>query len=134
MFGNVSKGEPITFECAKRKTDGGQNYREVFELKEDRWFHTSLIAPTPKPRSCAETLNEYINDNVVFPETITPADLLDIFDGVFGIDMINKALSVLATNGFIAKQGRGEYCARKSKVKKDPMKIKNFYEKDDDDD
>lgn len=133
MFGNVSKGEPIIFECAKRKTDGGQNYREAFELKDDRWFHPSMIVPPPKARSCAETLNEYINDNVTFPNTITPADLLDIFDGVFGIDMINKSLNVLATNGFISKQGRGEYCGRKSK-KKDPGKIKNFYEKDDDED
>lgn len=131
MFGNVSKGEPIIFECAKRKTDGGQNYREAFELKDDRWFHPSLIVPPPKARSCAETLNEYINDNVTFPNTVTPADLLDIFDGVFGIDMINKSLGVLAANGFISKQGRGEYCGRKSK-KKDPSKIKNFYEKDDD--
>lgn len=133
MFGNVSKGEPIIFECAKRKTDGGQNYREAFELKDDRWFHPSLIVPPPKARSCAETLNEYINDKVTFPDTITPADLLDIFDGVFGIDMINKSLNVLATNGFISKQNRGEYCGRKSK-KKDPDKIKNFYETDADED
>lgn len=136
MFGNVSKGEPITFECAKRKTDGGQNYREVLELREDRWFHHTTIAPPPKQRSCADTLNEYINDNITFPDTVTPADLADIFDGVFGIDMINKTLSVLAGNGFISKHGRGEYCGRKKKktpAAKPAPKVKNFYEKDDND-
>lgn len=137
MFGNVSKGEPITFECAKRKTDGGQNYREVFELKDDRWFHHTTIVAPPKSKSCADTLNDYINDNILYPDTVTPADLADVFDGVFGIDMINKTLKTLADNGFIEKPKRGEYCARKKKTNlapaATPPKTKNFYEKDDDD-
>ena len=144
MFGNVSKGEPITFECAKRKTDGGQNYREVFELKEDRWFHNSLIAPPPKPKTCADSLNEFINDHVFYPETITPADLAEVFEGVFGIDMINTALPKLVASCLISKHGRGLYSSRpksaaskwvSKKAEQEPSiapPVKNFYEKDDD--
>ena len=54
MFGNVSKGELVTVECSKRKTDGGQSYREVFRLEADRWFHATKIVATPKKKDCLE--------------------------------------------------------------------------------
>lgn len=50
MFGDVSAGMPSTVKCVKRKTDGGQNYERFFELKDDRWFHTSTkIVGKAKP-------------------------------------------------------------------------------------
>lgn len=133
MFGDVSKGEPVTVECAKRKTDGGQNYREVFKLEADRWFHHTTIVAPPKKHSCSDALNEYINDNIHYPDTVTPADLDDAFQGQFGIDSINKTLASLASSGRIAKHGRGEYCSRQKKSVSQVPPPKNFYDKDDDD-
>jgi RecA-family ATPase len=133
MFGDVSKGEQVTVECAKRKTDGGQNYREVFELRDDRWFHHTKFAPPPKKRSCSEVLKEYINDNVHYPDTITPADLADLFQDDYKIDWINKSLASLSLGGFITKHGKGEYSSRKKRATTLP-KPKNFYDPDDDDD
>jgi hypothetical protein len=62
LFGDVSKGEPVEVECAKRKSDGGQNYREVFRLEPDRWFHHTTIAPPPKKQSAYQAVRAYRAD------------------------------------------------------------------------
>jgi len=60
MYGDVSKGEPSTVICAKRKTDGGQSYKEVFKLKDDRWFHATTIVSPPRAKSCMEAIVDFL--------------------------------------------------------------------------
>lgn len=111
MFGDVSQGEHVTVECAKRKTDGGQKYREVFELKDDRWFHhTKFVAPPPK-QTAYQVLRSYLK-TIWYPEMKTKRELIEMFEDKFGPDSIKKAIDELYKDGFIDKPKHGFYCGK----------------------
>jgi hypothetical protein len=131
MFGDVSKGEPVTVECAKRKTDGGQNYKEVFKLDPDRWFHHTTIVPPPPKRTAYQALRAHMQ-TVQYPETATLSDLITMFESEFSEPSIRKAVVELYRDGFLDRPSHGEYCIKKKAAASSPQP-KNFYEKDDDD-
>lgn len=142
MFGDVSKGEPVTVECAKRKTDGGQNYRETFRLEDDRWFHHTVIVAPPKRQTTYVAVRQFI-EKVDFPETVSTKEIISEFESLYGPDSVKKALKELYSDGFIRKPSHGQYCslgsASISSVNgsgfsddSGPAPIRNFYEKDDD--
>jgi len=130
MFGDVSKGEPVTVECAKRKTDGGQNYREVFALKDDRWFHHTTIVPPPPKKTAYQVLRAFF-ETIVYPDTVSTADVITKFEDQFGSDMVKKTLNELFKDGFIERPKHGQYCGKDLKTSS-VQKPKNFYDKDDD--
>jgi hypothetical protein len=111
MHGDVSKGEPVTVECAKRKSDGGQNYREVFKLEKDRWFHHTTIVPPPPKRTAYQVIRNYFQ-TVIYPDTVSTADVITKFESAFGADMIKKALTELYKDGFIERPKHGMYCGK----------------------
>lgn len=111
MFGDVSQGEHVTVECAKRKTDGGQKYREVFELRDDRWFHHTKFAPPPPKQTAYQVLRGYIR-NIQYPDMVETKDVIEKFEDQFGPDSIKKALSELFKDGFIDKPKHGFYCGK----------------------
>jgi hypothetical protein len=135
MFGDVSKGEAVTVECAKRKTDGGQNYREVFKLEADRWFHHTTIVPPPKKRTVYSVIREYL-ETVIYPDTVSTADIIEKFESEFHEVSIKKAVTELFKDGFIEKPKHGQYCAKDrpksddDEDQKDDQKPVNFYDKD----
>jgi hypothetical protein len=134
MFGDVSKGEPVSIECAKRKTDGGQNYSETFRLEDDRWFHHTTIVAPPKKQTAYKTIRLFMED-IVYPETKTMGELILQFEETFSEIAIKKAVSELFKDGFLDKPKHGAYCIKpdtKTAAQAKP-KVKNFYEKDDDD-
>lgn len=111
MFGDVSKGEPVTVECAKRKTDGGQNYREVFKLEADRWFHHTTIVPPPPKKTAYQILRAFF-ENIIYPDTVSTADVITKFEDAFGADAIKKSLNELYKDGFIERPKHGQYCGK----------------------
>ena len=111
MFGDVSQGEHVTVECAKRKTDGGQKYREVFELRDDRWFHHTKFAPPPPKQTAYQVLRAYIR-TIQYPDSMATSDLIEKFENDFGPDSIKKALNELYKDGFIDKPKHGFYCGK----------------------
>jgi hypothetical protein len=133
MFGDVSKGEPVNIECAKRKTDGGQNYSETFRLEADRWFHHTTIVAPPVKMTAYKTIRRYM-ESVVFPDTKTMGELILHFEDQFSEIAIKKAVSELYKDGFLDRPGHGVYCSKPNPKNKatDAPPVKNFYEKDDD--
>ena len=133
MFGDVSKGEPVNIECAKRKTDGGQNYSETFRLDADRWFHHTTIVPPPKKQSAYRTIRKYM-ESICYPNTKTMGDLIVEFEDRYGEDSIKKAVGELYKDGFLDKPKHGTYCYKPPVPNPDPADpvTRNFYEKDDD--
>ncbi len=126
MKGDVSKGEPVTVECAKRKTDGGQNYSEVFTLEADRWFHHTTIAPAPPKQTAYQAVRRYMQA-VQYPDKKTTAQVIDEFENQFTPDSIKKALSELYKDGYIDRPKHGEYCGKSNQ-----KTASNYYEKDED--
>lgn len=126
MKGDVSKAELVTVECAKRKTDGGQNYREVFELREDRWFHHTTIAATPVKKTAYQVLRTYLAD-IQFPDTVKTSELIEKFELELEPQTIRKALVDLHKDGFVIRPKQGEYAGRPR-----TETARNYYEKDDD--
>lgn len=118
MFGDVSKGEPVTVECAKRKTDGGQNYTRVFKLEADRWFHLTNYVQAPKVTAYKKIRQHMVT--VQYPATVTKADLITLFESDFKEDSIKKAVDELFRDGFIEKPQHGRYCGAKPKDPDDP--------------
>lgn len=135
MFGDVSKGEPVTVECAKRKTDGGQNYTRVFKLEADRWFHATHYVQAPKI-TAYKRIRQHMA-TVQYPETVTKADLITLFETDFKEDSIKKAVDELFRDGFIEKPQHGRYCGAKLK---DPAQApdippaRNYVDTDDQED
>lgn len=109
MFGNVSKGEPVTVECAKRKTDGGTQYRKVLELREDRWFHEAAIAPAPKQELIFE-IRDYVC-GYQFNRPVTLQKLMEHFGPRTSPAGIKRHLKDLTDFGMIEKPRHGCYCA-----------------------
>lgn len=119
MFGDVSKGEPVTIECAKRKTDGGQNYREVFKLEADRWFHHTTIVPPPKKKTAYQSIREHF-ENVLFPDSLSTREVIEIFEKDFSSDAVKKALNELYKDGFLDRPKHGFYCGKPASGKTSP--------------
>jgi hypothetical protein len=111
MFGDVSQGEHITVECAKRKTDGGQKYREVFELRADRWFHHTKFAPPPIKQTAYQVIRNYLR-TIQYPDLKETKEIIEQFENDYGPDSIKKALKELYTDGFIDKPKHGFYCGK----------------------
>ena len=109
MFGEVSKGEPVTVECAKRKSDGGQCYSEVFQLRDDRWFHHTTIVPPPKKQTAYQVIRKYM-ENINFPQTISMREIIEVFEKDFHAVHIKKAVTELYKDGFIDRPKHGFYC------------------------
>jgi hypothetical protein len=133
MFGDVSKGEPVNVECAKRKTDGGQNYSETFRLEADRWFHHTTIVPPPKKQTAYKTIRRFM-ENVAYPDMKTMGELILEFEDQFSEIAIKKAVSELYKDGFLDKPKHGAYCNKPgtNPTTTTPPAAKSFYEKDDD--
>lgn len=137
MFGDVSKGELVTVECAKRKTHGGQNYQEVFRLEDDRWFHHTTIVPPPKKQTAYQTIRKFM-ETIVYPDLVSTAEIINKFQNDFGVDSIKKAVNELFKDGFIEKPKHGFYCAKDlnnagaNQTVNHSANVRNFYEKDDD--
>lgn len=134
MFGDVSKGETVTVECAKRKTDGGRNYREVFRLESDRWFHHTTIVPPPKKKTAYQAIREFM-ETIVYPAMVSTADVITKFQNDYGVDSIKKAVNELYKDGFVEKPKHGFYCAKDltGSQQRQSVKVQNFYEKDGED-
>lgn len=135
MFGDVSKGEPVTVECAKRKTDGGQNYTRVFKLEADRWFHLTHYVQAAK-ETAYKKIRRHMQ-SVQYPDTVTKADLITLFEADFKEDSIKKAVDELCKDGFIEKPQHGRYCGVKPKEPApDPVTApaRNYVDTDRDDD
>lgn len=134
MFGDVSKGEPVNIECAKRKTDGGQNYSETFRLEPDRWFHHTTIVAPPVKQTAYKTIRKFM-EAIIYPETKKMGELILEFEESFSEIAIKKAVSELFKDGFLDKPSHGEYCNKPGKTPTPAAgpKYKNFYEKDDED-
>ena len=136
MFGDVSEGLPVTIECAKRKSDGGQKYRETFKLEDDRWFHHTMIVPPPKKKTAYQAIREFF-ESIIYPQMIATADVIAQFESEFSVDSIKKGLNELYKDGFLEKPKHGFYCGKElSKTSaaggEQTVKVVNFYEKDDD--
>jgi hypothetical protein len=138
MFGDVSKGEPVNVECAKRKTDGGQNYNETFRLEDDRWFHHTTIVAPPKKKTAYRAIRDWM-ENVVFPETKTTREIIEHFENEFSEIAIKKAIGELYKDGYVDRPGHGVYCGKPqaksatAATNGTAPAVKNFYEKDGDD-
>jgi hypothetical protein len=135
MFGDVSKGEAVTVECAKRKTDGGQNYREVFRLEDDRWFHHTTIAPPPKKPDAYFEIRDFVS-TFAYPTTVSTAEVIDEFQSgrranTLSVVHIKRTLKDLYDDGYIDRPSHGQYCAKPTAVPATPA-ARNFYEKDED--
>lgn len=106
LFGDVSKGEPITVECAKRKTDGGKNYREAFELGDDRWFHTTTLVPPACRPTAYSSVMDFMQASAgdVHIKGVTEA-----FRGKYGPDSVAKALGKLVKEGYLLRDKIGLY-------------------------
>lgn len=111
MFGDVSQGEHVTVECAKRKTDGGQKYREVFELRDDRWFHHTKFAPPPAKQTAYQVIRNYLR-GIQYPDLKETKEIIEQFENDYGPDSIKKALKELYSDGFIDKPKHGFYCGK----------------------
>lgn len=132
MFGDVSKGEPVNIECAKRKTDGGQNYSETFRLEDDRWFHHTTIVAPPVKQTAYKTIRKYM-ETIVYPETKTTGEIILHFEDQFSEIAIKKAVGELYKDGFLDKPKHGAYCNKPgTHTPTTAPAVKNFYEKDDD--
>ena len=132
MFGDVSKGEPVTVECAKRKTDGGQNYREVFRLEDNRWFHHTTIVPPPKKQNAYQAIRQFMK-SVIYPDMVATADIISKFEFDYEANSIKKTLAELFKDGFLEKPKHGFYCNKdltKNGNQNNPAAVSNFYEKD----
>jgi len=134
MFGDVSKGEPVNIECAKRKTDGGQNYSETFRLEDDRWFHHTTIVAPPVKQTAYKTIRKYM-ETIVYPETKTTGEIILEFEDRFSEIAIKKAVGELYKDGFLDRPKHGAYCNKPNSNPAQPAAppVKNFYEKDDED-
>ncbi len=130
MFGDVSKGEPVNIECAKRKTDGGQNYSETFRLEDDRWFHHTTIVAPPKKETAYKAIRRHM-ETVIYPATQTTREIIELFEDNFSEIAIKKAIGELHKDGYLDKPAHGVYCNRPN-VQASTNGVKNYYEKDDD--
>lgn len=120
MFGNVSKGEPVVVECAKRKTNGGLSYQQTMKLN-GRWFENALIAPPPKKQTAYQQIRDYLKSK--HPDEVKAAEIILEFEKDFSEDSVKKALAELYRDGFISKPNHGYYVFS--------SQVKNFYDKDD---
>lgn len=100
MFGDVSKGEVVNVECAKRKTDGGQNYRETFKLEPDRWFHHTLIVAPPKKRTAYQAIRSFM-ESVLYPNVKKTGEIIVEFEREFTDVSVRKAVSDLFRDAFL---------------------------------
>ncbi len=110
MFGDVSKGEPVTVECAKRKTDGGQNYRKVFRLHEDRWFHEAAVAPPPPRKDPHLEIRDFVA-GYRYPLTVTMTEIVERFEDDMSVRHIKRIVKELFSDGMIYRPKHGSYCA-----------------------
>lgn len=122
MFGNVSEGETITVACAKRKTDGGQNYSISLKLEDDRWFHHATKVPAPQKLSAYKTIRTYMSD--IYPSQRTTGDLITEFENRFSERQIKGTVAELYKDGFLDRPKRGVFCSRP----KGETNVVNFYE------
>lgn len=137
MFGDVSKGEPVNVECAKRKTDGGQNYSETFKLEQDRWFHHTTIAAPPPKQTAYGAIRRWM-EQILYPETRTMGEIIAEFESRFSEIQIKRTVMELYKDGFLDRPKHGNYCGKKITPDVNVQNgntpvspVKNFYEKDD---
>lgn len=131
MFGDVSKGEPVNIECAKRKTDGGQNYSETFRLEDDRWFHHTTIVAPPKKETAYKAIRRFM-ETVIYPATKTTREIIELFEDDFSEIAIKKAIGELHKDGYLDKPAHGVYCNKPNVQAASANGVKNYYDKDDD--
>lgn len=133
MFGDVSKGEPVNIECAKRKTDGGQNYSETFRLEDDRWFHHTTIVAPPKKETAYKAIRRHM-ETVIYPETMSTREIIEKFEKDFSEIAIKKAIGELHKDGYLDKPAHGVYCNKPVATTNGSGSngVKNYYDKDDD--
>lgn len=123
MFGNVSEGETIEVVCAKRKTDGGQNYSISLKLEDDRWFHHATKVQAERKQTAYRAVRRYM-ESVLAPDSRTTGDLILEFEDRFSEETVKKAVGELYKDGFLERPKHGTYSGKPREA------AQNYYERE----